>query len=166
MSVLAALSIGGWVIFGAAFLWWQVEPARLPDLSVPIPILNADNTIRVGEPVIMELKIEKGTPREVVGSTRFISCDSGNLVTLTSVSRSLPTGSFTVIADDVLLPDKFLDGDICKFTYRIEYRINWVRTEVAEWSSEPFLVDVAGGQRRFQGGRGSEAAEPNGPGSV
>jgi hypothetical protein len=136
----AALAIGGWLLVIGVWTWWMLQPVTLPALSEPIPILNEGNEIAIGEPIVMELAVDKPGGVRVTQSIRFIQCDSGNLVTLTSAVRDLPSGDYTLIADSVKLPAKVTPGDTCIFTYRNTYQVNPIRTEVTEWSSERFTV--------------------------
>ena len=136
----AVLGIGGWLVILGGWLWWTFQPAALPTIAQPIPILNDNREIAIGEPIVMRLAVDKPSGVRVTQSLRFIQCDSGNLVTLTAAVRDLPSGSFTLIADTVKLPAKVSPGDVCVFTYRNTYSVNPIRTEVTEWSSERFTV--------------------------
>lgn len=127
----------------AVVTYWTVRPADLPTIDQPIPILNDNNTITVGEPIVMELRVNKPRPTQVIGSDRFIICESGNLITLTSTPSELPDGEFTIIADGAILTDNIIDGDVCTFLYRVDYQINPIRFETAEYESEPFTVKQA-----------------------
>lgn len=140
VSVAAIVGIGGWMVILGGFLWWKLEPVDLPVLKTPIPILNEDNEIPIGDPIVMELNVSKPLGVRVDQSLRFIRCDSGNLITLTSAERDLPVGSFKVIADTVTLPAKVAPGDTCVFVYRNTYNVNPIRSETIEWASEPFTV--------------------------
>lgn len=133
-------AVAGWMAVFAAYMWWTFQPIQLPTVDQPIPILNLDNTVAVGEPIVMELAVNKPQPLSVRGADRFITCESGNLITLTPTAVDLPTGDFVVTSSSVILPDKIIDGDTCTFLYRISYYINPIRTETAEYESEPFTT--------------------------
>ena len=136
----AGLSILGWVAIFAIYLAWTLWPVNLPTVDQPIPILNQNRTVAVGEPIIMELQVNKPDPVNVRAADRLIICDSGNLITLTPDAVDLPTGDFVVESSSVILPDKIIDGDRCTFLYRITYYINPVRSETAEYESETFIT--------------------------
>ena len=104
------------------------------------------NRIAIGEPIVMELAVDKERNARPVASDRFIKCGSGNLVTLTSAPRDLPIGNFTIISDSVILPAKVSPGDQCVFTFRITYEVNPIRSETVDWESERFDVLPAAAQ--------------------
>ena len=137
---IATASIAGWLAVFAIYLWWSIQPTSLPTVDQPIPILNANKTVAVGEPIVMRLAVNKPDPVNVEAANRVIRCESGNLITLTPSAVDLPTGDFVVESSSVVLPDKIIDGDRCTFLYRIEYYINPVRSEVAEYESETFIT--------------------------
>lgn len=138
---------------GLLTLWWLNQPVSLPTLKEPIPILNEDAKIAIGEPIVMELVIDKPANVEVERTQRAILCESGNLVTLTDSDRDVPAGQFRIIADNVDLPAKVDVGDICRFRYLNTYRINPIRTDEVEWFSEWFeVVAPDGGLGRSRGG--------------
>jgi hypothetical protein len=140
-GITASIAIGGWTVLLLGWLWWTFQPANLPTIATPIPILNENNEIAIGEAIIMQLEIDKPNPTRTISSTRLIKCNSGNLVTLTEQPvKDLPTGSFSVVSDSVVLPAKITPGDLCVFTYRNTYEINPIRTETVEWTSETFTV--------------------------
>jgi hypothetical protein len=136
-STLGILSALVWVVTA---LWWNLEPANLPRIDQPVSILNPNNEIETGTSIIMRLVVDKPVPLNVVGSNRFISCDSGKLQPLVSTERDLPQGSYEIISDSTLLPSDILDGDVCRVGWRVEYEINPIRDEVLEFYSEPFTV--------------------------
>ena len=140
LTAAALVGIGGWMLILATYLYWLLAPVTLPDVATPIPILNEGNEIAIGEPIVLELVVDKPGGIRTATSDRFLQCASGNLVTLTSVARDVPTGQFTIIADSVKLPAKVSPGDVCVFTYRNTYELNPVRSETLEWSSEQFTV--------------------------
>jgi len=145
-TTFKALLVASWVLVTVAVAgiavvtWWTLRPANLPTIDQPIPVLNAGNTIAVGEPIVMELSVFKPQPTDVVGASRFIACDSGNLITMTSTERDLPVGDFTIVSDSAILPDKIIDGDTCVFVFSVDYRLNPIRVERAEYESETFTV--------------------------
>ena len=140
LVAFTAAAVVGWIGLFAVYLAWVLWPVSLPTVDQPIPILNENRTIAVGEPIVMELRVNKPQPVNVRAADRFIRCESGNLVTLTATAIDLPVGDFVVEASSVILPAKIIDGDVCTFLYRISYYVNPVRTEVVEYESEPFLT--------------------------
>lgn len=140
LLAVASVAFAGWLAVFAIYLAWSLWPVKLPTVDQPIPILNANRTIAVGEPIVMQLRVNKPDPVNVRSADRVIRCDSGNLITLTSTAVDLPVGEFVVESSSVILPDKIINGDRCTFLYRIGYYINPVRTEVVEYESESFVT--------------------------
>lgn len=139
-TMLAGLVLAALLAWGVLFVWWQVRPVWLPDIKQPIPVLNENHEISPGEPIVLELVVDKPVETDVSNSTRWIACESGNLITLTSNPTDLPAGKYTIIADSVILPDKFATADTCRFFYRVDFRINPIRDESREYVSEWFTV--------------------------
>ena len=133
----AGVVVGGWLLLN---VWWLNQPVSLPSIDEPIPILNDNREIAIGEPIRMLLRVDKPQDIEAERTSRSIICESGNLVTLTESTQDVPAGSFTAVADNVNLPNKVDVGDTCQFRYNVDYRINPIRTDEVEWLSEPFTV--------------------------
>lgn len=136
----AIVGISGWLAIIGVYVWWQVQPVNLTDVIEPIPILNENNAIAIGDPIVMELVVDKPQSVRTVDSERFLSCASGNLVTLTASPRDLPPGQYTLVSDSVKLPAKVTPGDTCHFLFRITYQVNPIRTDTVEFASEDFTV--------------------------
>lgn len=143
---IAASTVGivGWMFILALLGYWYLSPVTLPSVTEPLPILNKDRTIAVGEPIVVRLDVVKTVPLDVERATRFIACESGNLITLTPSSTSgvgtLPVGTYTVISDNVILPNKVSEGDVCTMNFMVTYHINPVRDEMLALQSEPFTI--------------------------
>lgn len=141
-----ALMGAGWlaiasIIFMVGLVsFWLLEPYKLPIINEPIRILNENKEIAVGEPIRMELVIDKQQPLQAVNQSPRIVCGSGNLVLLTGEPRELPVGTYTVTSDRYLLPPKVLSGDTCRFFFQTTFQINPIKTAQADWVSEPFTV--------------------------
>lgn len=140
------LHCAGWVvIFGNLALiglvaWWLLHPYTLPDIKEPIPIMNENKVVAVGEPIKMKLQINK--PREMAPTSinRTISCNDGNLVTMTALAQDMPTGNYTIPSENFILPPKVAKGATCKFIFQNTYKLNPLRSETVIWSSEDFRV--------------------------
>ena len=140
------LHILGWVvIFGNLALiglvaWWLLHPYTLPQIKEPIPIENTDKIVAVGEPIRMKLQIDK--PREMAPTSinRTISCNDGNLVTMTALAQDMPTGHYTIHSENFILPPKVAKGSTCRFNFVNTYKLNPLRSETETYSSEYFLV--------------------------
>jgi hypothetical protein len=140
-AVASCVAIGGWALLLGLLGWWQFQPAALPDVTEPIPVLNPGRQVAINTPVILRLEVAK--PQEVnpSGSVRYLECESGNLVTLTpSPALPLPVGAYTVISDNIIIPAKVTAGDTCRAVFAITYTINPIRDEVQRFTSEPFHV--------------------------
>ena len=145
VATVAFISIGGWLVLFAGFLWWTFQPVQLTSVAQPVEILNEGNEIRIGEPIVLRLAVDKPDGIRAVAADRFLECDSGNLVSLTSSTKDLPPGSYVIINDKTVLPAKVSPGDVCVFVFRNTYSVNPIRTETVEWRSEPFTVLPAKG---------------------
>lgn len=131
----------GIVAAGAVvLLWWSVQPVAITEVRQPIPILNDSKIVMVGEPILHELNIRKAQPLDTSDAVRYVACDSGNLITLTSRPVDLPVGEFVIRVDDLLLPDKVVDRDTCTLEYRVTFRVNPIRNVVGVYSSDRFMV--------------------------
>ncbi len=137
--------LGWFIIFGNLFLigivaWWLIHPYTLPDVKEPIPIENENKVVAIGEPIKMKLQVNK--PREMAPTTisRNITCNDGNLVTMTAVTQDLPTGVYIKHSENFVLPPKVAKGSTCKFNFQNTYKLNPLRSETVIWSSEDFKV--------------------------
>lgn len=136
----SAIGIAGWAFILLLLGWWYLAPVALPTVTQPLPILNPGHRVAIGEPILMELSVVKPVPLDTAASSRWIACESGNLVTLTSTPTNLPVGTYTIVSDSVILPAKVSPGDVCRMNYLITYSINPVRDEQLALESEPFTV--------------------------
>jgi hypothetical protein len=136
----AYIGIGGWVLLLVGFLWWTLAPATVTFVRQPVEILNDGNEVRIGEPIVLRLVVNKPEGVRVVKSDRFLECQSGNLVTLTATARDLPAGSYDVINDKTILPAKVAPGDVCLFVFRNTYQVNPIRTETVACASVPSVT--------------------------
>lgn len=124
-----------------AVYYLYLDQYTLPTVTEPIEIVNENNEIAIGEPIVMKLSIYK--PQEIATyTTKFITCDDGNLVTLAPNRQTLPQNDepYTVTSTSNLLPPKVLVGAECEFTFRVEFEINPLKTDSREWTSETFTV--------------------------
>jgi len=121
---------------------WLVLPYQVTTIQEPIRILNENKEVRIGEPIMQELKIDKPNDTLPENPTRVLLCDDGNLVTLASLptALNLPVGKYTLENDRYILPPKVAPGSKCEFVWRQSYRVNPIRVIPVEWRSEPFKV--------------------------
>lgn len=120
-------------------VFWAVYPYETADVEQPIKIVNPNKEIAIGDKIIMELKIDKASNIKP-GGRRFITCNDGNLVTLSSLVTRLPSGTYTYINDQYVLLPKVQPNSRCTFHFVNEYRVNPIRVIEKEWVSEQFLV--------------------------
>lgn len=139
-AIIGGVAIGGWMLLGGVLLWWFIEPTPITKVDEPIPILNDGKTVYVGEPVEHLLIVDRPEGLNTNDASRSIRCESGNLITLTGFVVDLPPGKFEIVSDDLILPNKIVDGDRCKLVYQIEYTINPIRVEITEFTTEWFTV--------------------------
>jgi hypothetical protein len=138
--MVALVTMGIYGVLMALLVFWAIQPARLPVVVEPLPVLNPDREIAVGETIVLELDVTKTVELEPHTASRFLTCESGNLVTLTANRTTLPVGTYTLISDSVQLPRKITVGDVCVMNFRVAYHINPMRDEVLDLESEPFTV--------------------------
>ena len=137
----AIVGMFGWLGFFALTMFWLFQPIEVPTIDEPIPILNEDQTVRVGEAILMDLAVDKPVGYQIIEVNRFIECDSGKVVPLTDgEARTLPVGSYTIRVDNIILPTPVFDGDSCTFLFKNVYDINPFKTIQTEFRSEPFTV--------------------------
>lgn len=139
-AVSAALGIAGWLFLIALNVWWLIQPANLPVIKEPIPILNQNNEAAIGDTLSMVFDVEKTQALTTVSSARYLECRSGNLVTLTSAPITLPVGSYLIPSNDVIVPNKVSPGDTCLFVIEASFYINPLRNESVRFVSEPFTI--------------------------
>lgn len=119
--------------------WWLWYPYQLPNVEQPIEINNPENKIAIGEVISMTLRVSK--PVSLVSRSQpNITCEDGNLVTLSNSSKTLPVGEYVLKSDNYILPPKVNVGAVCKFNFVNTYQVNPIRTEIIIWSSELFTV--------------------------
>jgi len=134
------LTIG--MIFAVQWTYYNYfDFYHLPSVVEPITILNENNEIAYGEAIEMKLVIKKPQELASIGSVD-ITCDDGNLITMTPSSRSgtVPTGNHTLITKSYKLPPKAAIGSKCQFNFINIYEVNPYKTEIRTWSSETFKV--------------------------
>jgi hypothetical protein len=137
----AAIAVIGWGGFMLLSLWWLFQPVSLPSIEEPVPVLNENNTVFLGENIEMALGVTKPIDYQAVDNTRYIECASGKLIPLTSGEpRTLPIGTYTLNVDSIILPSPVIDGDSCTVLFRVIYEINPLRDEQIEFRSEAFAV--------------------------
>ena len=137
--IVAIITFVTTTIFVGLMLFWTVFPYQVSDVQEPIKILNENKQIKIGEPIEMELIVNKPTDIKPIGSV-YITCDDGNLVTMNSSVTNLPVGKYTVINNRYLLPPKVMVGAKCQFNFRNVYQVNPIRDITREWNSESFEV--------------------------
>ena len=139
-GIAALVGVGGWMLLLGIWAFWMLQPASLPNITEPIEVVNPRNEVRIGEPLVLRMEVDKQVARSPVSSSRVLECESGNLITLTSTPTPLPVGNYTVVSDNLIIPAKIAPGDHCVATFLITFRINPLRDETARWSSETFMV--------------------------
>jgi hypothetical protein len=144
VPVAAAIGIVGWVALLLLAGWWMVQPAGLPSVAQPLAVLNPGHEVAVGERLVLRLDVAKTVPRDPVDSSRWLECESGNLLTLTSTISVLPVGTYTIISDSVVIPNKVSVGDVCTAWLAVDFQINPIRTEELRLASEPFTITEEG----------------------
>lgn len=136
----AYVGVGGWISLLALCVWWLVQPDGIPDIKEPMRVLNPNREVAIGDPLILELIVDKRVERNPRTSNRVIECESGNLLTLVSNPVTLPAGQYTIVSDTIVVPPKAIPGDVCRAVFLIGYEINPVREEVARYVSEQFVI--------------------------
>ena len=139
LHVLAWIAIIGNICLILLIGFWKLWPYHLPYVKQPIPILNENKEIRIGQVIKMDLYVSK--PEYMVSeSYPTITCTDGNLVTLSPANLTLPTGEYIFKSETYVLPPKVAVGSTCQFNFNNVYQVNPLRTEPVTWSSEQFQV--------------------------
>ena len=148
MRMNKALVIGSWlaisfiVTASVLSIFWLLAPYQVTQIEEPINIVNENNEVRIGEPIIQELKIHKPDDDAPTNVSRLILCEDGNLVTLSNLQTlNLPVGKYTLVNDRYILPPKVAVGSRCQFVWRQSYPVNPIRSIQVEWRSETFTVE-------------------------
>lgn len=140
LNALAWVAIIGNLCFIFLIAWWLIHPYRLPKLKQPIQILNENKTIAIGDPIKMNLIVEKDREMKPTSIVRNITCNDGNLVTMAGDIVDLPKGNYTVASDRFILPPKVAKGSVCQFNFTNTYKLNPIRSQTTTYSSEQFKV--------------------------
>ena len=139
-TVAAAVGILGWMLLLGLWGWWTFQPVALPTMVQPIQVMNPGNAVAINDPLIMRLEVTKPQDVTPVGNSRYLECQSGNLVALVAPTVPLPVGVYTVVSDSLIIPAKVTPGDTCRAVFAVTYAINPIRNEVQRFTSEPFTV--------------------------
>lgn len=126
-------------LFLALVGYWLVVPVHELKISDPLDILNTNDTIAIGEPIIVRFTYtkEKAIPALVEPS---IECQSGNLATIVPQHTNLPVGTHTITTDNIKLSPQVASGDVCQLVQKWTYHINPVRKAVYIVRSEYFII--------------------------
>lgn len=139
LHYLAWVAIIGNLILLGLVAFWLIYPYKLPYIEQPIEILNPNKEIAIGEKIVMRINVSK--QNDMTPTTAHnLTCEDGNLVTLSSSPKTLQKGQYTIISDRYTLPAKVNKGAICKFNFINNYQLNPLRNETVIWSSENFKV--------------------------
>jgi hypothetical protein len=139
IHILASLIILGNLFIIGLIAFWLIYDYKVPDMKEPIEILNANNEIAAGDVISMKLEVIKSKSYKP-NSTNFIKCNDGNLVTMNSTTKNIPSGSYVIESNTYILPPKVARGATCQFVFKNEYKVNPIRTITKEWVSEEFLI--------------------------
>lgn len=142
LTVASWVAIASIVGLSALTVFWLLYPYPVSTIEQPIRILNKNNEVAIGSPIVQELKIHKPNNLPPSDASRVLVCEDGNLITLASLPNTLnlPTGEYTLINDRYVLPPKVSVGARCVFVWRQSYQVNPIRKIHVEWKSEPFVV--------------------------
>lgn len=139
-GVSAFVGIVGWAALMALAVWWLFQPVPLPNVKEPLPVVNIGKRVYIGDNLYIRLDVSKTAPLVPVDSSRYIACTSGNLITLTASPIRLPLGTYSIITEDIIIPERILPGDTCIFELSVTYQVNPLRQETVDLMSEQFKV--------------------------
>lgn len=130
------------VAASSLIIFWLVFPYKRTTIKEPIPILNPNKEIAVGEPILQRLEINKPTNTPPNSVTRVLICNEGELITLapSSPTLNLPVGKYISVNDRYDLPENVTIGSTCHFIWTQSYEVNPIRNIDVEWRSEQFKV--------------------------
>lgn len=130
--------IGNLALVGVVAVW-LLKDYPTTYVEEPIPILNENKQIAIGEPIEMKLHIHKNN-EYASSSSSTILCSDGNLFNLPSKSVNLPKGEYTLVSLSYIMPATATVGTTCTFKFTNNYKINPIRTQTRVWESERFTV--------------------------
>lgn len=131
--------IGNLLLIGLV-AFWLIYPYQVPEIKQPIPIMNSDKEIAVGDNIRMKLAVDKHNDMTPSVVAHNITCTDGNLVTMAAKARTLPKGSYTIDTNNYILPPKVAKGATCQFNYVNTYKLNPIKSVTTTYSSEQFKV--------------------------
>lgn len=135
------ISVG--FVFALQWTYYNyIDQYQLPFITEPIPVLNQNNEVAIGDPILLGLKVSKPELVPLVDNSVDITCTDGNLITLapSNTAGTLPVGVFEFVSDSYFMPDKAAPGSICQFNIVNTYEPNPYKIETITWSSEQFKV--------------------------
>jgi len=139
-AISAILGITGWIFLLSIYIFWTLEPVNLTNVKEPIPVLNENHMVAIGDTLKMELIISKPEDIAPNDAARYLECESGNLVTLTATAINLPVGTYTITSNDVVIPVKVTPDDVCVYVMQVTYNINPLKQVTNRFTSEKFII--------------------------
>jgi len=122
-----------------AVLFWSVYPYKTAEVKVPIEILNPNKQVKVGEPILMKIVVDKQSDITPKGSV-YLRCNDGSIIELQSATSNRPPGKYVLVVDKYKVPERAIIGSRCNFNFRNSYQVNLIREIVKDWYSEEFEV--------------------------
>ena len=136
LNTVSLVVVGCAFLMIGAFLFLLLYPFETTDVY-SFRVLGAP--LHRGDVVTTEIHFTKHNEYDIT-ATRDITCDDGNLVTLTPLVANLPKGEHMLVVDALpALPDKTSIG-MCQLNIHISYHINHMREVHSTFSTEPFQV--------------------------
>jgi hypothetical protein len=137
--IITAITFGMATLIIGVVIFWTLYPYKTADIDVPIQILNENKQVKIGQPILMKLKVTKYTDITPKGSV-YLRCSDNTIIELQASTVNRPPGEYQAIVDKYKVPDKVSAGVKCSFNFRNAYQVNPMREIVKDWYSEEFEV--------------------------
>ncbi len=120
-------------------LFWTLYPYKTAEIEIPIQILNENKQVKIGEPILMRVVIDKQSDLTPEGSV-YLRCSDGSIVELQSSVVNRPPGKYETVVSKYRMPERAIVGSMCTFNFRNVYQVNPIREIVKDWYSEEFQI--------------------------
>jgi hypothetical protein len=122
--------------------YWLLIPCDVITTVQPVPVLNEDKTVSVGDRLLLRIDYDKKRPFPGRVAQNII-CSSGNMAPIEEFTINLPVGKKNFVFDGVVVPSSMIAGDKCFLQQSVSYKVNPVREITYTFLSEKFTISAA-----------------------
>lgn len=132
-------AVGSIIYIACVFLVWTLYPYKTAEIVEPMKVLNENHIVRGGEPLALELSINKQSDITPSVSRNVVCRDTIYFVDAPqSGGRARPKGQYTATVTFNL--PTIPVGEECYFQFTNSYQVNLLRTINKVWKSELFKI--------------------------